>query len=340
MNGSTTPARPVKLVIQIPCYNEAETLPVVLAELPRAIAGVDVIETQVIDDGSTDDTVAVAQRHGVHHIVRNKGNKGLARTFQNGIENALSSGATIIVNTDGDNQYSGASIPDLIRPILEGRADIVIGDRKPGENREFSLLKRLLQKFGTRVVRSLAGVDVTDAVSGFRAYSREAALSINVMTSFSYTTETLIHAGQKGLTVVSVPVAVNPVTRPSRLFKSMGAFLRKQLVTIMRSYVMYRSLSAFLLLGMAMLLIGAVPVIRFLYFYLIGQGDGHVQSLVLGGVFLLAGYLTIVIAFLSDSIATNRRLTENILVRVRRIEQQEGPALGEDNRPVEPGAAR
>ena len=330
MIGSEARQGLIKVIVQIPCYNEAETLPDVLIDIPREIPGVDVVETQVIDDGSTDGTLDVARRFGVDHVLRNKRNKGLARTFQKGIENALSRGASIIVNTDGDNQYSGASIPDLIRPILEGRADIAIGDRKPGQNKDFSLIKRLLQRFGTRVVRSLSGVDVTDAVSGFRAYSREAALSINVMTTFSYTTETLIHAGQKGLTVVSVPVDTNPVTRPSRLFSSMGSFLRKQVITILRSYVMYRSLSAFSILGGMMLFVGALPVIRFLYFYAIGEGGGHIQSLVLGGVFLLAGYFTVVIAFLSDTIATNRRLTENVLMRIRRLEQHDSPAIREE----------
>ncbi|WP_234822618.1 glycosyltransferase family 2 protein [Palleronia aestuarii] len=313
------------MIIQIPCLNEAETLPSVLSTIPAHIPGIDTIETQIIDDGSTDGTAEIARNLGVTHILVNKTNIGLARSFQKGIENALHRGATIIVNTDGDNQYSSASIPDLIRPILEGRADIVIGDRKPGENEDFSLVKRSLQRFGTRVVRRLAGVDVTDAVSGFRAYSRDAALDINVMTGFSYTIETLIHAGQKGYTVVSVPVGINRATRPSRLFKSMGSFLRKQLVTILRSYVMYRSLSAFLALGGIMLFLGALPIIRFLILYAMGSGDGHIQSLVLGGVFLLAGYLTVVIAFLSDTIATNRRLTEHVLVRLRRLEMSEAP---------------
>ena len=312
----------VKVIIQIPCYNEAHTLPSVLADIPKCIDGVDVIETLVIDDGSTDGTFEVARRLNVDHVIRNRQNSGLARTFQKGIEYALDQGATVIVNTDGDNQYSSASIANLVRPILDGQADIAIGDRKPGSNREFSFSKRLLQRVGTRVVRRLAGVNVTDAVSGFRAYSREAAFSINVMTSFSYTTETLIHAGQRGLAIASVPVETNRVSRPSRLFKSMGAFLRKQLITILRSYVLYRSLSAFLVLGGVMVLIGLLPIIRFLYLYAIGQGDGHIQSLILGGVFLLAGYITTIVAFLSDTISTNRRLIENSLTIVRKSEHR------------------
>jgi glycosyltransferase involved in cell wall biosynthesis len=312
----------MKLIVQIPCYNEEETLGRVINEIPKKIEGVDVVEIQVIDDGSSDNTVDIARKSGVSYILENKKNKGLARTFQIGIENALDCGADIIVNTDGDNQYSGRSIPDLVRPIVEGQADIVIGDRNPGANKEFSRQKRLLQILGSLVVRGLAGVDVRDAVSGFRAYSREAALTINVMTEFSYTTETLIHAGQNGLVVVSVPVDTNIVTRPSRLFKSTITFLRKQIITIVRSYVMYRSLSAFLVAGLVALAIGLLPILRFIYFFAIGQGDGHIQSLVIGGVFALAGYLTVVIAFLGDTIATNRRLTESVLIRVRHLEQK------------------
>jgi glycosyltransferase involved in cell wall biosynthesis len=318
-----------KLIVQIPCYNEAETLPQVLAGIPRAIPGIGRLEIQVIDDGSTDGTAEIARAHGVTHVLVNRGNKGLARSFQAGIDNALRHGADIIVNTDGDNQYCGASIPDLIAPLLRGEADIVVGDRKPGQNLDFSPLKRFLQRFGSSVVQRLSGVEVADAVSGFRAYSRQAALTINVMTTFSYTTETLIHAGQHGLKVVSVPVGVNSVARPSRLFTSMGAFLRKQVTTILRSYMMYRPLNAFLTVGLVMMLIGALPILRFLIFFLMGDGGGRLQSLVLGGVFLLAGYLTVVIAFLSDTIATNRRLIERVLTRVRELElasdKRDGP---------------
>ncbi len=318
------PVRGVKLVIQVPCYNEEETLARVLEDMPSQIDGIGSIEIQVIDDGSVDRTVEIAQASGVHHIVRNAGNKGLARSFQAGINNAIAQGADIIVNTDGDHQYPGRYIADLVRPIVEGRADVVVGDRNPGENPEFSALKRVLQRFGTHVVRNLSGVDIADAVSGFRAYSRAAALKINVMTKFSYTTETLIHAGQSGLTVLSVPIETNSATRPSRLFTSMSAFLRKQVVTILRSFFMYRSLSAFLTLGLAMTALGLVPILRFVWFFLIGEGDGHVQSLVIGSLFVSVGYVTMVIAFLSDSIATNRRLTEECLERLRKIDAKGG----------------
>jgi glycosyltransferase involved in cell wall biosynthesis len=296
----------------------------VLGEIPTEIPGIDSIEVQVIDDGSSDDTSEIARIHGATYILRNRGNKGLARTFQVGIDHALRVGADIIVNTDGDNQYSGSSIPDLVAPLLRREADIVVGDRKPGKNAEFSLLKRFLQRFGSSVVRRLAGVDVTDAVSGFRAYTRDAALTINVMTTFSYTTETLIHAGQAHLKIVSVPVEINAVERPSRLFTSMCAFLRKQVVTILRSYTMYRPLSAFLTIGSTMIVIGALPVLRFLFYYMIGDGEGRVQSLILGGVFLLAGYITVIIALLSDALATNRRLTEQVLSRTRELELRVG----------------
>lgn len=312
--------RSLKLIVQVPCYNEAETLPDVLAAIPRVIEGIAQIEVQVIDDGSSDATIEVARQANADHIVLQKSNKGLARSFQAGIDNALAQGADIIVNTDGDNQYCGSSIPDLVRPILEGRADIVLGDRRPSENREFSFGKRLLQRLGSRVVRRLAGIEVPDAVTGFRAYSREAAMSINVMTRFSYTVETLIHAGQRGLTVISVPVKTNSATRPSRLFKSTRQFMARQAVTMLRSCVMYRPLQTFMSVGILITIIGALPILRFLYFFATGEGDGHVQSLVLGGVFLLAGYLTMVIAFLSDTIATNRRLTEEALLRLRRLE--------------------
>ncbi|SPJ25515.1 glycosyltransferase family 2 protein [Palleronia abyssalis] len=319
--GPRSPANspPLKLIVQVPCYNEAATLPDVLADIPREIAGIARVEIQVIDDGSSDATAEVARHAGVEHVLRQKTNKGLAASFQAGIDNALAQGADIIVNTDGDNQYSGSSIPDLVRPILEGRADIVLGDRRPGQNRAFSPTKRLLQRLGSRVVRQLAGIEVPDAVTGFRAYSRDAAMCINVMTRFSYTIETLIHAGQRGLTVVSVPVRTNAATRPSRLFRSIRQFAACQGVTMMRSCVMYRPLQTFMSLGLLMSVIGALPILRFLYFYATGAGDGHVQSLVLGGVLLLAGYLTIVIAFLSDTIATNRRLTEEALLQLRRI---------------------
>ena len=310
----------MKLIIQIPCLNEQDTLAQVLSGIPDQIDGITKIETLVIDDGSTDETVQVARSHGVTHILQNHGNRGLAHSFQRGIDFALRQGADVIVNTDGDNQYDSAAIALLVAPIVAQEADIVLGDRQPSKNRAFSPLKRLLQRWGSSVVSGLAGITVTDAVSGFRAYSREAALGMNVMTRFSYTTETLIQSAQQGMMIKSVIVPTNPTDRPSRLVRSIGGFVSKQAITILRSYLMYRPLKAFTALGGIMILIGAVPVLRFVLRYLAGNGDGNIQSLVLGGVFLLAGYLTIVLALLSDTIATNRQLLERTLRRLRDIE--------------------
>ncbi|WP_322890901.1 MULTISPECIES: glycosyltransferase family 2 protein [unclassified Yoonia] len=327
----------MKLIIQIPCLNEEENIAQVLAGIPARIPGVSVIETQVIDDGSTDRTVEIARQMGVTYILRNHANRGLAYSFQAGIENALRHGADIIVNTDGDHQYDSGSIADLVRPIIENKADIVLGDRQPGKNMAFSPLKRLLQKIGSSVVSSFANVDITDAVSGFRAYSREAALGINVMTRFSYTTETLIHAGQKGFTITSVLVNTNTTDRPSRLFRSTWSFVSKQAATILRSYVMYRPLNAFMTLGGVMILIGLLPVVRFLFLFMAGDGDGNIQSLVLGGVFLLAGYITVILALLSDTIATNRQLLERVLRRLHDIEMaQDNPAEKATAKPRDP----
>lgn len=310
----------MKLIIQIPCYNEAETLPRVLADIPDSLPGIDTIETLIIDDGSTDGTSDVARELGVTHIVENTGNIGLARSFQRGLNAALAAGADVIVNTDGDHQYAGSSIGDLIRPVVEGRADVVVGDRQTAKSEEFSALKRYLQGLGSSVVRRLSGLDIADAVSGFRAYSRQAAMGTNVLSTFSYTTETLIQAGRRGLIVTSVPVATNPSTRPSRLMRSLAGFILKQIVTILRAYIMYRPLRVFGTLAAIMIVIGLVPILRFLYFYLIGEGDGHVQSLILGTMFFSLGYLTFVVALLSDVTASNRQLLESTLERVRRIE--------------------
>lgn len=321
----------MKLIVQIPCYNEAETVAQVISEVPRTIAGVDKVEVLVIDDGSSDGTIDVALAAGADHVLRNRSNVGLARTFERGLNACLLLGADVIVNTDGDNQYDGASIPDLVRPIVEKRAEIVLGDRDPGANREFSFLKRRLQRLGSFMVRKLSGVAVADAVSGFRAYSREAAIGTIVMTRFSYTTETLIHAGQRGIVIASVPVKTNPTPRQSRLASSMRVFIQKQLATLARSFAMYRPLHAFSILGLAMLLIGAIPIARFGYFLLIGEDDGHIQSLVLGSMFFIVGYLSLVLALVGDTIATNRQLLEASLRQMRRttlaLEREGGSVL-------------
>ena len=310
----------MKLIVQIPCLNEAQDIARVISEIPRAIDGIDRVEVLIIDDGSTDGTAAIAREAGADHVVVNKRPLGLAQSFQKGITACLGLGADIIVNTDGDGQYRGGSIPDLVAPILEARADIVVGDRKPFKNKEFSLQKRILQRLGSQVVKTLARVDVGDAVSGFRAYSREAAMRTTVFTRFSYTTETLIAAGNSGLQVTSVPVETATVERPSRLFKSMHSFIFRQMVTILRSFVMYRPLRAFMLLGFVMMGLGLVPIIRFLILYAMGDGAGHIQSLVIGGALLVCGYISFLVALLSDVVATNRRLEEEIITILRRME--------------------
>jgi len=310
----------MKLIVQIPCYNEEHTLPQTVADIPREIDGVDEIELLVVDDGSTDRTVEVARELGVHHVVRNKRNMGLARTFRRGLDASLHQDADIIVNTDGDNQYAGADIPKLIQPILNGEADMVIGDRQTSRIAHFSRGKKLLQWLGSGVVRKLAGVWVPDTVSGFRAFSREAAIRTNIVSSFSYTIETVIQAGKKDIAVASVPISTNAKTRESRLFKSIPKFIERQVSTIVRMYAMYQPLRVFFYLGSVLTVIGLIPIIRFIYSYLSGSGDGHIQSLVLGGVLLLMGFIAFLAGLVADLISFNRQLLEMTLERVRRIE--------------------
>ena len=311
----------MKLIVQIPCFNEEATLPQTLADIPRRIEGVDEVEILIIDDGSQDRTVEVARALGADHIVRHKKNIGLARSYRSGLERCLELGADIIVNTDGDNQYAGADIPKLIAPILAGDADIVVGDRQTAKVAHFSAPKKLLQAVGSGVVRRLSGLKIPDAVSGFRAVSRDAALRLNIVSSFSYTIEMLIQAGRKRMTVTSVPVATNPKTRESRLFRSIPVFIRRSVATMLRIYAMYQPLRAFFYLGLALTLVGSVPVLRFLYyFYVVGQGEGKLQSLVLGGVLIVIGLTTFLIGLLADLISFNRQLIEITLEKVRRIE--------------------
>lgn len=310
----------MKLIVQIPCYNEEQTLPQTVADIPKQIDGIDQIELLIIDDGSSDRTVEVARELGVHHIVQNKQNMGLARTFRRGLEACLQAGADIIVNTDGDNQYAGADIAKLVRPILEDRADIVIGDRQTAKIAHFSRFKKMLQWAGSGVVRKLSGVWVPDAVSGFRAFSREAAIRTNVVSSFSYTIETVIQAGKKDMAVVSVPVATNAKTRESRLFTSIPAFIERQVTTIVRMYAMYQPLKVFFYIGTFLMLFGLVPIVRFLYFYFTSGGSGHVQSLMLGGVLLMMGFIAYLAGLVADLISFNRQLLEMTLEKVRRAE--------------------
>lgn len=313
----------MKLIVQIPCYNEEHTLPETVADIPREIPGIDRVEILIIDDGSIDRTVEVARELGIEHIVRNKKNMGLARTFRRGIDACLRAGADIIVNTDGDNQYAGQDIPKLIKPILDGRADIVVGDRQTDKVTHFSKSKKFLQWLGSGVVRKLAGIWIPDAVSGFRAISREAAIRLNIVSSFSYTIEMIIQAGKRDMAVTSVPVRTNPKTRESRLFKSIPKFIERQVSTIVRMYSMYQPLRVFFYIGTALFILGFIPVIRFLYFYIFESGTGHIQSLILGGVFLIMGFMTYLIGLVADLISFNRQLLEMTLERVRRMEMDD-----------------
>jgi glycosyltransferase involved in cell wall biosynthesis len=316
----------MKLIVQIPCYNEEETLPATFNDIPKQIDGVDEVEILIIDDGSTDKTIEVAKALGVHHIVINKNNRGLARTFRTGLNECLKLGADIIVNTDGDNQYAGWDIPKLIQPILEGKADVVVGDRNTAKVAHFSPFKKFLQRLGSYVVKTLSGVQVPDAVSGFRAYSRDAALQLNIVSPFSYTIEALIQAGKKHMAVSSVPVETNAKTRESRLFSSIPKFIERQLTTIVRMYAMYQPLKVFFFIGLTLSIFGAIPIIRFLYFYFSGDGEGHLQSLVLGGVFTILGFISFLIALLADLMNFNRQLIEQTLEKVRRIELEQHEA--------------
>jgi len=310
------------LIIQIPCYNEEHTLPAALADIPQHIPGVDRIETLVIDDGSSDDTVAVARRLGVNHIVQLTGNKGLATDFQRGLDACLRLGADIIVNTDGDNQYPQADIPRLIAPVLGREADIVVGDRQVHAVQHFSPLKRLLQQWGSWVVRQVSGLKVPDATSGFRAYSREAALRMSLLTRYTYTLETIIQAGKKGLRVTHVPIQANPPTRASRLIKSNWSYVKRSAATILRLYAFYEPLRTFFYLSLPFVLVGLGTILRFLYLYFTDQtGIGrHVQSLVIGGTFLTLGFLLFIFGVIADLTAANRLLVEETLYRIKCME--------------------
>ncbi len=311
-----------KLIIQIPCLNEAEVLPATLAKLPRSIAGIEKIEYLIIDDGSSDDTVGVAKRWGVHHVVSHRRNRGLAEAFRSGIDKCLAEGADIIVNTDADGQYAGEDIATIVAPVLAHEADIVVGDRSVANNEHFGRGKRLLQRLGSTVVRRLSDTDITDAVSGFRAISREAAQRMNITTDFSYTTDMLIQAGRKRMAIISVPIRTNEATRPSRLFKSIPRFIQQTGVTILRAYTTFNALRVFLALGFGAILLGLIPVARFLYFVALGQSEGHIQSLVLGGALVIVGVLVSTLGILADLIATNRKLLEASMFKLRRIEDK------------------
>jgi glycosyltransferase involved in cell wall biosynthesis len=310
----------MKLIIQIPCYNEADTLPVTLKNLPRIVEGFTEVEWLIIDDGSTDSTVDTAKANGADHIIQLTKHQGLARAFTRGIEECLKHGADVIINTDGDNQYNALDIPALVRPILEGKADIVIGARPINKIKHFSPLKKLLQKLGSTFVRIISNTDVKDAPSGFRAFSRDAAINLNVFNPYTYTLETIIQAKQKNMTIVSVPVMVNEDLRPSRLVNSLFSYIKRSFITIVRIFIIYRPFRFFITIGLSLFLAGFLIGLRFLYYYFTFSPSGHVQSLILASVLLGIGFQTILIAFIADLLAVNRRILEDIQYRLRKID--------------------
>lgn len=312
----------MKLIVQIPAYNEQATLTETINCIPRSVQGVDKVEILVIDDGSTDATGEIAEQAGADHIIRHASNRGLARAFLTGIEACVSLGADIIVNTDADNQYNAADIPKLVEPILQGKADIVVGDRQTDQVAHFSPLKKRLQKLGSAVVRRLSSTDIPDAVSGFRAISRDAAMRLNIGSDFSYTIEMLIQAGHDRLAITSVPIRTNPTMRKSRLFKNMPHFLFRSALTMLRIYVTYKPLKAFVSIGLVLELIGLLPIVRFLYYYFAGDGAGHIQSLVIGSSFLVLGGLFFMFGLVAELISFNRKTLSRVLEKIHRLEQE------------------
>lgn len=310
----------MKLIIQIPCFNEAQSIAITLAALPRQVKGFNRVEWLVIDDGSADDTAAVARRNGAHHVVRHTSNQGLARAFMTGIEASIRLGADVIVNTDADNQYDARDIPALVEPICQGVAEIVIGARPIAEIAHFSAAKKFLQKLGSWVVRTASRTTVEDAASGFRAFSRDAAQRLTVFSDYTYTLETIIQAGQKNMAVVSVPIRVNPDMRPSRLVKSVPSYVFRSMLTICRIFVIYRPGRFFGTLGAALLAASFVPGLRFLVLYISGDGQGHVQSLILASILAGMGIQTLLAAVLAELLATNRKLLEDIRYTAKRAE--------------------
>jgi glycosyltransferase involved in cell wall biosynthesis len=308
----------MKLIIQIPCYNEAETLPVALKELPRQVPGFDQVEWLVINDGSTDATSEVARECGVDHVVGFTNNQGLAKAFLRGLDACIKLGADVIVNTDADNQYRAADIPLLVAPILSGKADIVIGTRPIDTIETFSPLKKLLQKTGSAVVRFMSKTNIADAPSGFRAMSREAALRMNVFNEYTYTLETIIQAGQKNIAITAVPVRVNGELRPSRLVKSIPSYLRKSVLTISRIFVVYKPFRFFMSVGVSFFGLGVLVGLRYLYYLFTAHGAGHVQSVILSSILLGIGFQTMLTALLADLLAVNRRLLEDVQYRLKK----------------------
>ena len=319
----------MKLIIQIPCYNEADTLEMALNDLPTELEGIDEIEYLIINDGSRDMTEEVARQWGVHHIVNFSQNKGLARGFMAGLDGCLRNGADIIVNTDADNQYYAEDIQTLIQPILDGKADMVIGARPIDETEHFSKLKKILQHFGSWAVRRASNTDIPDAPSGFRAMTREAAMHINVVNDYTYTLETIVQAGREKIAITSVPIRTNPELRPSRLFRGMWSYVKKSIVIILRAYMMYKPLKCFTYLSVPPIAIGLAIGMRFLYFWVTDGGGGHVQSLILACTLIIIGFLTFMIGLVSDLMASNRRILTDTQYHVRRMEYE---AIGDRQR--------
>lgn len=313
----------MNLIIQIPCYNEEQTLPVTLADLPRQIDGVDKIEYLIINDGSTDRTVEVAKEHGVHHIVSFRNNKGLAKGYMAGLDACLRLGADIIVNTDADNQYNGADIAALVQPIVNGEAEMVIGDRRTDGIEHFSWFKKRLQSLGSWVVRQVSGTLVPDATSGFRALSRDAAMQMNVVSQFTYTLETIIQAGKKNLAITHVPIRTNGKLRESRLFRGNFNYIKRSVATIARIYTMYEPLKMFATIGGILFGGGLVIGLRFVYFYITTGGAGHIQSLILAAILLLLGFQVFFLGLVADIIGSNRQLIESTLYRIKKIEYKQ-----------------
>jgi len=329
----------MKLLIQIPAFNEEANIAQVLRDLPKRIDGISSIETLVIDDGSSDNTAEVARKAGATHVVQLRSHRGLSAAFVAGIDAALRLGADVIVNTDADNQYNAADIARLVSPIVRGTAEVVIGDREVAKSPHMSGLKRVLQRLGSWTVGLASGVSVADVTSGFRAFSRDAAMQINVFNPFTYTLETVIQAGNRNLGVQSVTVRTNAPTRPSRLYKGMGTYLRKSMATIFRVYTLYRPLKTFFAIGSLLMFLGIALGARFVWYFAAGDRGGHIQSLILAAVFLITGFHTWLIALLADLIAVNRRLSEDVLVRVKRLESPATSAQKARPRPAMPAIA-
>ncbi len=313
----------MKLIIQIPCFNEAESLPLALANLPRKLDGIDKVEWLIVDDGSNDGTADIARQLGVDHVIVHRRNRGLARAFMTGLEAALQRGADIIVNTDADNQYDPRDIPLLVQPILAGEADMVIGNRQVSTLAHFSPIKRLLQRLGSATVRRVSRTSVEDAPSGFRCLTRDAAMQLHVFSAYTYTLETIIQAGHKGMSVISVPIRTNPTPRPSRLVRSIPSYVWRSIVTMVRIFVTYRPFASFAALGAIIFGAGFLLGLRFLIYFIQGDGQGHVQSLILTAVLLISGFYVFLAGILADLISVNRKLLEELSWRLWRLEQHQ-----------------